>query len=174
MKSMKTVYKIIAIGLFVTPFLYYLWTLRPVEILSEEALYNSDPQGVHGLFIGNESGFPGGYYYNVVVDHLPLTKWDQVHWYIVMESEIKVSLHIPDKIAHHISIWDVGGGFINPHRSGDGDLVCFRNIKSENNCIEKNHRLSIDVSEYGQEKFDFSSDDRTWILTKQGELVTYE
>jgi hypothetical protein len=117
---------------------YLLWAQRPVTILRAGERFEYDPTFIHGLYPSSKRGFIDFEAYDIAVNHFALTEWGRIHWYLQHKNELKAKYHIPTSASYHIVFWDVGGGFIDGEKSGDGDLFCFPPQKNtKENCIEK-------------------------------------
>ncbi|SQA63352.1 DUF943 family protein [Yokenella regensburgei] len=151
---------------------YLLWAQRPVTIIRAGERFEYEPKHFHGLYASSLRGFIDFEAYDIAVDHLALTEWGRIHWYLEHKTELKKKYRIPLSHSYRIVFWDIGGGFINGDKSGDGDLFCFTPQKNTNkNCIEKNIFLSVEFDAGGYEKFYFDSQDYYWITMSDGKLV---
>lgn len=151
-------------------FCYLLWTLRPVNILRAGARYSSDLAFGTGISAGSKRGFTDREDYDIAVDHMPLTEWGRIHWYLEHKTELKSTYHIPETSSYSIVFWEVGSGFIDINKSGNGDLVCFNKIDESANCLEKNLLLVVDFIAGNQEEFTFYGGDHTWVIDENGRV----
>lgn len=150
---------------------YFLWTLRPVNILRAGGRYSSDPAFGSGITAGSQRGFTDREDYDIAVDHMPLTERGRIHWYLEHKAELKSRYHIPETASYGIVFWDVGSGFIDINKSGNGDLVCFKKVDESANCLEKNLLLAVDFTEGKQEEFTFYDSDHTWAVDDNGRVM---
>ena len=81
--------KIFFIGLMVMICVCMLWTMRPVKIIRAGIRFEYDSQFKQGLLIGSLRGFTDNESYDVIVDHMPLTEWGRIHWYLDHKDELK-------------------------------------------------------------------------------------
>lgn len=148
---------------------YFLWNQRPVKIIRTGGCLDYDPRFSQGLFRGSERGFSDNEYYNIIVDHMPLTEWGRIHWYLEHKAELKRKYNIPASSSYHITFWDIGSGFKDGDKSGDGDLACFTKVDGSNeNCLEKNVLLSVDFDKGRWEEFRFTGCHNYWIVMPNG------
>ncbi|EAW1037055.1 DUF943 family protein [Salmonella enterica] len=159
-------------GLVLLICIYLLWTQRPVKILRAGERFEYEPPFLHGLNASSKRGFIDFEVYDIAVNHLALTEWGRIHWYLQHKNELKAKYRIPTSASYHIVFWDIGGGFIDGEKSGDSDLFCFPPQKNTNeNCIEKNMLLSVDFDAGSYERFSFGDSDYYWITMPDGKLV---
>lgn len=105
---------------------YWLWlSLRPVEVVA-----------VHDN--GNHS--------YVLVRSFPLTNKGKISWWLKNKDMLKAKYNIP-KPANDgffsIVFWDFGDGY---KEEGKYDRLCFDDMKTKVNCIEKDAVFSVDKS----------------------------
>lgn len=148
---------------------YFLWNLRPVKIIRAGGYLDYDPRFSQGLFRGSERGFSDKIYYDIIVDHMPLTEWGRIHWYLDHKDELKKKYNIPSSTSYYITFWDIGGGFIDGDKSGDGDLACFTKVDNSNkNCLEKNPLLSVNFDKGRWVEFHFNGCHNYWYIKPNG------
>ncbi|WP_261887388.1 DUF943 family protein [Vibrio aerogenes] len=103
----------------------YLW-LRPVEIM-----------GVHQQ----------GIWTNIVVKNFPLRFRNKIKWWEENKSSLqkKYEIPVPDAYGNYvISLWDIGSGYRKDTGTDqDSDLLCFNDMKTKANCIEKNKVFEV-------------------------------
>ena len=153
---------------------YLVWNLRPVVILRVGGAFEYDLRFKHGLYKSSQRGFTDTGYYDVVVDHMPLTEWGRINWYLEHKTELKKKYNIIGSSSYSLTFWGIGDGFIDGDKSGDGDLYCFAKTDSDANCLEKNLLLSVDYSVGEQEKFTFIGDCGYWVQHNNGRLEWYK
>lgn len=167
MRWYKKIKLVIFVALLVYPFLFFLWQLRPVKIITASRY----PAYEDSYYRGSDEGFTERVMYFVVVDHLPLSIDDKVKWYLANKNNLKMNYSIPMSLSYTIIVWDIGDGFIDLNASDDSDLICLPKIEAAERCIEKNDLLSVTTNEEGKESFSFADDDNSWTLTNQGNLT---
>jgi hypothetical protein len=67
--------------------------------------------------------------------------------------------------------WDVGGGFIDGEKSGDGDLFCFPPQKTQKKIVLKKCTASRGIRCGSYERFSFSNIEYYWITMPDGKPV---
>ncbi len=117
--------------LFLIVALYNLWTLRTVTV----------------FYVSAKKGN------NIVVDHLPLTDRDRIHWFREHKQEFKEKYNLYHMFDRKIYIWDIGNGFTNNQLSPHADLYCFDEMNAEKNCIEKNLLFVAETNSDGRETY---------------------
>ncbi|ECC1693005.1 TPA: DUF943 family protein [Salmonella enterica] len=169
---MKVKHKAVIASLIILVCGYLLWTQRPVTIFRAEIQFEYDPTLFHGLYVSSKRGFIDKEWYDIAVDHMALTEWGRIHWYLDHKTELKKKYRIPMSTSYSIAFMGIGSGFIDGEKSGDGDLFCFspkKNTKA--NCIEKNMLLNVDFDAGTYERFSFGDSDYYWITMPDGKLV---
>ncbi|MFU9136352.1 DUF943 family protein [Erwinia tasmaniensis] len=105
---------------------YWLWlSLRPVEVVA-----------VHDN--GNHS--------YVLVRSLPLTDKGKINWWLKNKEILKEKYDIPKPSSSGyftVIFWDFGDGY---KEEGKYDRLCFDDMKTKVNCIEKDAVFSVDKS----------------------------
>ena len=111
----------------VTIIAWFLWlSLRPVKIVA-----------VHH----------DGNYSDVLVDHFPLTTKGKIVWWQENKDMLKRRYGIPHTIpdgGYNITFWLFGDGYMERERYDD--RLCFIDMKTQKNCIEKNKTFTGDYS----------------------------
>ena len=106
----------------------FLWlSLRPVTIIA-----------VHH----RSSGFS-----HVLVDHFPLTTKGKIAWWQENKDMLKRRYGIPHAVpgeSYDITFWLFGDGYME--RGRYDDRLCFNDMKTQKNCIEKDKTLTVDYS----------------------------
>lgn len=172
MKNNNKKFNIIVGGLFLLICGYLIWTQRPVTIFRAEIQFEYDPKYFHGLYASSKRGFPEKEWYDIAVDHLALTEWGRIHWYLDHKDELKKKYRIPMSPSYSIAFMGIGRGFIDIDKSGDGDLFCFSpQENTKENCIEKNLLLEVDFDAGSYERFSFGDSDYYWITMPNGKLM---
>ncbi|AJJ54229.1 hypothetical protein BZ17_2763 [Yersinia pseudotuberculosis IP 32953] len=134
---LKNNYKIL-LGMIAVGVLYAAWEIsRPVEIMD--------------IYIDN---FSEGYYSNhIMVKNFPITDKGKLAWWKDNKTMLKEKYGIPKPYQDgrfSISIWDFSNGY-KKMPTGDlrlstdsSDLLCFDEMKTEKNCIDKNWIMDIE------------------------------
>jgi len=106
---------------------YWFWlSLRPVEIVA-----------IHH----RSSGFS-----DVLVTGFPPTDKGKINWWLKNKDMLKDKYGIPKPDSNgyfYITFWLFGEGY---KEQGKYDRLCFNEIKTKKNCIEKNALFSVDKS----------------------------
>ncbi|MEI2266816.1 DUF943 family protein [Erwinia sp. CGal63] len=124
MKNRKAIFLLFLAGCVLSG--YWLWlSLRPVEII---AVHDND----------NHS--------NVLVRNFPLTDKGKINWWLKNKDRLKEKYDIPKPSSSGyftIIFWDFGEGY---KEEGKYDRLCFDDMKTKVNCIEKEAVFSVDKS----------------------------
>jgi len=90
----------------------------------------------------------------IIVDKLPLTEAAKISWWKQNQNEILENYKIPtgDKVPFLIAIYAYGNGY---QEEGKEDRLCFSDIKSPKNCIDKNILMMIWRTRDGGVKYQF-------------------
>ena len=106
---------------------YLLWlSLRPVKIVA-----------VH----------TNGNYSSVLIKNFPFTDKGKIQWWLKNKDNLKQKYNIPRPASYGnftIIFWDFGEGY---KEEGKYDRLCFEDMKTKINCIEKDAIFSVDWSE---------------------------
>ncbi|WP_313128220.1 DUF943 family protein [Pseudescherichia vulneris] len=102
----------------------------------------------------------------VLVDRLPLTEKSRIKWWVDNRKEIEGK--------HHITSYENGGpDYITIFKFGDGykkegkkDRLCFDDMDTETNCIDKDILMTISRTREGLERFTFS--DSSYVISSDG------
>lgn len=109
---------------------YFFWlTSRPVEIIA-----------IHK----GRSGFNA-----VLVKNFPLTDQEKINWWLTEINNIKEKYHIPTPEkdgSFYLTFWLFGEGY---KEEGKYDRLCFDDMQTPVNCIEKNRVFSVEKSRDG-------------------------
>ncbi|WNJ79774.1 DUF943 family protein [Cedecea neteri] len=132
---------------------YLLWeSLRPVEIVA-----------VHH----RNRGFS-----DILVTHFPYTDKGKINWWLENKSALKYKYNIPDSGRDNyfnITFWLFGDGY---KEEGKYDRLCFNDMKSKENCIEKDAVFSVSNSiNLGTI---FVTYDGEYQLRENGDIVNFD
>ncbi|WP_313574926.1 DUF943 family protein [Pseudescherichia sp.] len=102
----------------------------------------------------------------IVVDRLPLTERSRIKWWVGNRKEIEGKYRIvsfenggPD----YITIYKFGDGY---KKEGKEDRLCFDDMDTETNCIDKDILMTISRTREGLERFTFS--DSSYVISGDG------
>ncbi|AIR59907.1 membrane protein [Cedecea neteri] len=127
---------------------YLLWqSLRPVEIVA-----------VHQR----------NTYSSVLVKNFPFTKKGKINWWLENKEMLKAKYDIPRPASYGgytIIFWLFGEGY---KEEGKYDRLCFDDMKTKVNCIDKDSVFSIDYSKNMGLEFTFS--DGIYRLEENGSI----
>ena len=131
---------------------YSLWlSFRPVDIVA-----------VHDN--GNHS--------YILVNSFPVTEQGRIHWWQENQDMLKSRYNVPhpdNDGFYTVVFWDFGDGY---KEEGKYDRLCFDDMKSAKNCIEKNkiftitHGKNMDLS--------FTTNNKIYRLRENGKIVKDE
>ncbi|URQ62190.1 DUF943 family protein [Pantoea alhagi] len=146
-KNKKITWPILAITAVILSYILWL-NLRPVNIIA-----------VHY----------DGHYSDVLVDNFPVTARGKISWWLENKDMLKQRYGIP-KISSYgsysIVFWYFGDGYME---EGKYDRLCFREMKTEKNCIEKDKAFT--VSDGGNSGLYFLANEGYYQLTDSGKIV---
>lgn len=147
---MKLSFKNCGIAVFIAGALWLAWlNLRPVEVVA-----------VH-----QDNNFA-----DILVHNFPLTDKGKIAWWLAHSDALKVKYAFPrpDEYGlYSISFWDFGDGY----REDDFDLLCFSDMKTKKNCIDKNFVFMVNNTRDGTVVFTTDVDKYTM---KDGKIVPYK
>ncbi|WP_312632962.1 DUF943 family protein [Pseudescherichia sp.] len=102
----------------------------------------------------------------ILVDRLPLTERSRIKWWVGNRKEIEGKYRIvsfenggPD----YITIYKFGDGY---KKEGKEDRLCFDDMDTETNCIDKDILMTISRTREGLERFTFS--DASYVISGDG------
>lgn len=104
----------------------------------------------------------------IFVDHLPITYHARIKWWYSHIDNITEEYHIVSKSPEGMfsySVYAFGKGY---QKEGKEDRLCFDDIPSPDNCVDKNVLLSVMPMNSGDDKFFFDS--ATYIANKNGDI----
>ncbi|MGV3345410.1 DUF943 family protein [Enterobacteriaceae bacterium LUAb1] len=129
---------------------YFLWSsMRSVEIIA-----------VHH----RESNFS-----DILVRHFPFTDKGKITWWLENKSRLEKEFNIPDVGPDgffYITFWNFGDGY---KEEGKYDRLCFDDMKTKINCIEKDAVFSVNTDR--EKRIFFTVYDGTYLMKKQGEII---
>lgn len=128
---------------------YFLWlSLRPVEIIAVHQRHN---------------------YSDVLVKNFPLTEQGKVDWWLKNKEMLRDTYNIPRPAQDGfftVIFWDFGDGY----KETDGyDRLCFEDMKSPINCIDKDSLIM--VSNSNNTGVYFVLDSGTYRINNIGKMV---
>ena len=148
-RNNKAIYLILA-GILST--VGFLWlSLRPVEIVA----------------IHQRNDFS-----DVLVKSFPFTDKGKINWWLKNKEMLKSRHNIPKPDpddSYTINIWLFGDGY---KEEGKYDRLCFRDMKTDKNCIEKDKLFSVNKSK--NLGVVFTGDSGTYRLEENGKVVKFE
>ncbi|WP_312175962.1 DUF943 family protein [Pseudescherichia sp.] len=102
----------------------------------------------------------------ILVDRLPLTEMSRIDWWVGNRKAIEGKYRIasfknggPD----YITIYKFGDGY---KKEGKKDRLCFDDMDTETNCIDKDILMTISRTREGLERFTFS--DSSYVISGDG------
>lgn len=102
----------------------------------------------------------------ILVDRLPLTERSRIKWWVGNRKEIEGKYRIvsfenggPD----YITIYKFGDGY---KKEGKEDRLCFDDMDTETNCIDKDILMTISRTREGLERFTFSNS--SYVISGDG------
>lgn len=102
----------------------------------------------------------------ILVDRLPLTEKSRIKWWLDNRNKIEGKYHITayeDGGPDYITIFKFGDGY---KKEGKEDRLCFDDMDTETNCIDKDILMTISRTREGVERFTFS--DSSYIISSDG------
>ncbi|CAI1751781.1 Enterobacterial putative membrane protein (DUF943) [Serratia quinivorans] len=128
---------------------YILWlSLRPVEIIAVHQRNN---------------------YSDVLVKNFPFTEKERINWWMENKSLLKDKYNIPKPAKDgffSVIFWDFGDGY---KQEGKHDRLCFYDMKTEINCIDKNALIMVRYSK--NTELSFRLDSGIYRLQENGKIV---
>jgi len=148
-KSKKVLSALSLVGFLL--FGYLLWlSLCPVKIIA-----------VH----------EDGNYSDVLVKNFPFSDKGKINWWLKNNEMLKSKYKIPKPASYGsftIIFWLFGDGY---KEEGKYDRLCFEDMKTKVNCIEKNAVFSVSYSKNMGTMFTVY--DGTYQMKKNGDIVKY-
>ncbi|WNJ82166.1 DUF943 family protein [Cedecea neteri] len=108
-------------------------------------------------------------YSSILVKNLPFTKKGKINWWLENKEMLKAKYDIPRPASYGgytIIFWLFGEGY---KEEGKYDRLCFDDMKTKVNCIDKDSVFSIDYSKNMGLEFTFS--DGIYRLEENGNLI---
>lgn len=132
---------------------YFFWlSLRPVKIV---AVHQDDN------------------FSDVLVKNFPFTDRGKISWWLKNKEILKKKYNIPQPASYGnftIMFWSFGDGY---KEEGKYDRLCFKDMKTKVNCIEKDAIFSVNND--SQNRIHFTVyDGKNYLLKENGEVVEYE
>ncbi|CRG50297.1 putative entero membrane protein [Yersinia wautersii] len=111
------------LSLTISTLIYFLWVeYRPVKIIAVHQRNN---------------------YSDVLVENFPITDSGKIAWWMKNKSMLAEKYKIPKPASYGsftIIFWDFGDGY---QEEGKYDRLCFDDMKTTENCIDKNSFLTV-------------------------------
>ncbi|WP_312467696.1 DUF943 family protein [Pseudescherichia sp.] len=107
---------------------------------------------------------------DILVHNFPLTDKGKIAWWLAHADALKVKYAFPrpDKYGlYSISFWDFRDGY----KEDDFDLLCFNDMKTKKNCVDKNFVFMVNNTRDGTVVFTTDIDKYT---LKNGKIVPYK
>lgn len=124
-KKKKTICVLLLVGCILLG--YFIWVLfRPVKIIA-----------VHQR---------GSNFSAVLVKNFPFTDKGKIKWWLENKSILKGKYNVPNPAKDgffHVTFWLFGDGY---KEEGKYDRLCFDDMKTKANCIEKKPVFTVDKS----------------------------
>lgn len=132
---------------------YVLWRLlSPVEVIAVHQRNN---------------------FSDVLVKNFPFTDRGKISWWLKNKEILKTKYNIPQPASYGnftIMFWSFGDGY---KEEGKYDRLCFKDMKTKVNCIEKDAIFSVNND--SQNRIHFTVyDGENYLLKENGEVVEYE
>lgn len=138
---------LLIIGCILSAYVIWIW-LRPVELI---AVHQNDNHTY------------------IIVKNFPITDKGQINWWLKNKDMLKKSYNIPKPAPYGdytVIFWDYGDGYKD---EGKYDRLCFDDLKSPKNCIDKNMILNVNYSKnYGAS---FITVKKSYYTNKNGDIV---
>lgn len=131
---------------------YFIWlSLRPVEII---AVHQRDN------------------YSDILVRSFPLTDKGKITWWLENQELLKNYHNIPEPDSHGlftVNFWLFGEGY---KEEGKYDRLCFNDMKTKVNCIEKDAVFSVNRD--SQNRIHFTTyNGKNYLLKENGEIENF-
>ncbi|WP_147194554.1 DUF943 family protein [Pantoea sp. CCBC3-3-1] len=132
---------------------YVLWRLlSPVEVIAVHQRNN---------------------FSDVLVKNFPFTDRGKISWWLKNKEILRKKYNIPQPASYGnftIMFWSFGDGY---KEEGKYDRLCFKDMKTKVNCIEKDAIFSVNND--SQNRIHFTVyDGENYLLKENGEVVEYE
>ena len=128
---------------------YFLWlTLQQVRIIAVHQNNN---------------------YTDILVENFPVTDKGKINWWLSNKAKLKENYKIPVTSANgffSVTFWNFGAGYKEKEKY---DRLCFKDMNTRKNCIEKDAIFTIDRS--NNTGVIFTVYDGTYHLKNDGEII---
>lgn len=132
---------------------YVLWqSLSPVEIVAVHQRNN---------------------FSDVLVKNFPFTDKGKINWWLKNKEILKKKYNIPQPASYGnftITFWSFGDGY---KEEGKYDRLCFKDMNTRVNCIEKEAIFSVNNDSQNRIHFTVYEGDN-YLLKENGEVVEFE
>ncbi|PWW09175.1 uncharacterized protein DUF3289 [Mangrovibacter plantisponsor] len=108
----------------------------------------------------------------ILVKNFPYIDKGKINWWLENKSNITSQYHLPLSSPgnfYRVSFLDFGDGY---KKLGKEDRICFDDMKTDVNCVDKNVIFSVDKNVDGQ--FFFHTYNGQYRLTAKGEVQEYK
>lgn len=109
------------------------------------------------------------YYTIILVKNYPITDIGKMEWWIKNKNEVQAKYNIlrPEKDgSYNVILWDFGEGY---KEEGKYDRLCFDDMNSPKNCVDKKSLVIISYNKDKETKF--TVDDGIYVLQENGLIV---
>ncbi len=146
-KNKKNLCALLLIGSVLLGYFFWL-SLRPVEIISVHQRNN---------------------YSDILVRNFPFTEKGKINWWLENRDMLKAKYSIPKPASdgfYTIIFWDFGDGY---KEEGKYDRLCFSDMNTTKNCIEKEKYMTIYKIKNDEPLFSF--DGNRYFLNENNKIV---
>ncbi len=120
-----------------------------------------DLQPVKIIAVHNEGNFS-----DILVKNFPVTERGRIDWWLKNKDMLKEKFHIPEPASNgffFVKVWDFAAGYME---QGKYDRLCFDEMKTKTNCIEKNSLML--VRNDGENEVSFAIGENLYKKDKNG------
>ncbi|CNI45848.1 DUF943 family protein [Yersinia pekkanenii] len=130
---------------------YSLWlSLRPVEVVAVHQRHH---------------------FSDVLVKDFPTTDQGKISWWLKKKEMLKSEYNIPKPASYgnfSITFWDFSKGY----KEDEYDRLCFDDMKTDKNCIDKNAVFTVNND--SENRIIFTVYNGKYLLKENGEIVKFE
>ncbi|QKJ88514.1 DUF943 family protein [Paramixta manurensis] len=113
-----------------------------------------------------------GFISNVLIKNPPLTDKGKINWWKQNADKFREKYNVPDsnvKGFFYIKIWDFADGYKELEKY---DRLCFDDMKTKKNCIDKNWVMTIENTRGGGMQYDIG--EVSYVEGENGKLIKQE